>query len=572
MKCFCQLKFVLGLILYFSCINALSAQNDSDLVNSYKDYIEAPREIVYAHLNKSTYIKGESIGFTAYVLDKKDRSLSLPTTNLYVTITNSDDKVIKQKLIKVEDGIAANSFVIDSLFSSGTYHFKAYTNWMRNFNEHNYYSESIKIIDPKTEAYIENSIVENSIDAQFLPESGHLLHGVENTVGVVIKDSQGFGIPNANGEVLDKDNQTLTSFKTNQFGIAKFPLIAESNSNYRVAIDYANKKDIFPLGQTVEKTGIILSVKRLKTKLYVSVVTNDTTLDAIKNKRFTLMVHNGNAYDILDIYFTDSTVVTKVIDYNSIPAGINILTLFNDIDMPVAERLFFNYEGIDIVTSNTISTEKTYDSLSIDLGYRNINPQSFNSISISVLPEATTSYNRHNNIASHIYLQPYIKGPIEFGQYYFQNIDEKKRYELDNLLLTQGWSSYDWSTMFLPENLPYAFEQGLFLKANINNQKFTEDTYVLHHFGNSQPIYKKATDGNTSFIFENVFPTENDRVLISRFKNEKEMVPAQLYIQSTPNTIPNIKLSSKPLPPKSQYTIAENLNTVPFYEDNTYNL
>ena len=35
----------------------------------------------------------------------------------------------------------------------------------------------------------EEERIANEIDAQFLPESGHLLHGVINNVGVVIKDN-----------------------------------------------------------------------------------------------------------------------------------------------------------------------------------------------------------------------------------------------------------------------------------------------------------------------------------------------------------------------------------------------
>ncbi|WP_299520604.1 hypothetical protein, partial [Winogradskyella sp.] len=46
------------------------------VVDAYEDYTEAPREIAYVHLNKSTYIKGEMMGFTAYLLDKATKSLS----------------------------------------------------------------------------------------------------------------------------------------------------------------------------------------------------------------------------------------------------------------------------------------------------------------------------------------------------------------------------------------------------------------------------------------------------------------------------------------------------------------
>ena len=214
---------ILFLVTFFSF-----SQNTNDIFETYEEYVDTPREVVYLHLNKSTYIKGENIGFTAYVLDKKEKTPSLITTNLYVSVSDKNNKVIKQQLVRVANGIASNVIQIDSLFTSGIYNVKAYTNYMRNFNETNFFTEAIKVIDPDVEPYIEKPIVKNSIDAQFLPESGHLLHGIVNNIGVVIKDSQGFGLAYVSGEVLDNNNKVLTTFKTNSVGIGKFPLLAHS--------------------------------------------------------------------------------------------------------------------------------------------------------------------------------------------------------------------------------------------------------------------------------------------------------------------------------------------------------
>jgi hypothetical protein len=539
----------------------LSAQ-EYELVDTYEEYIDAPREVVYLHLNKSTYIKGESIGFTAYVLDKRDKRPSLLTTNLYVSIEDTNHKIVKQKLIKVNNGIASNVFNVDSLFNSGYYNIKAYTNWMRNFNEPNYYNESIRVIDPEKENFIEKPIVNNDIDAQFLPESGHLLNGILNKVGVIVKDNQGFGVPNTKGEVIDQNNKVLTAFTTNELGIGSFFLIADTKTNYSVKINHANEDFNFPLGQTVEKNGIILSVKRLKTKLYVSVTTNEDTFGNIKSKRHTLLIHNGSGYEVMDIYFTDAPVINKVIEFNSIPAGVNILTLFDENEKPIAERMFFNYEGINIEKSDKVSATGYGDSLNVKLNFKNVNPQQFNNISVSVLPEETESYNRHSSLLSQTFLQPYLKGYIENSRYYFENIDQKKQFDLDNLLITQGWSSYDWNNMFLPDELPHPFEQGILIKGNINNQDHLNDVFVLHHSRENPPQYKQTSDGNKSIIFDSNFPVSNDDIFISRIDAPNNLLPAQLYVQTFPSTIPNLPTKVNPLKPKDNYKIIENLNMI----------
>ena len=136
---------------------------------------------------------------------------------------------------------------------------------------------------------------------------------------------------------------------------------------------------------------MVLSVKRLKSKLFASVVTNKETLDQLKNNRYTLMLHNGKDYEIMDIYFNDKTVINKVIEFANIPSGTNILTLFDEDEKPVAERLFFNYEGIKIVDSNKVSATKNADSITINLNFRGVSSELYNNVSVSVLPQDTRS-------------------------------------------------------------------------------------------------------------------------------------------------------------------------------------
>ncbi|GAB4154459.1 MAG: hypothetical protein Tsb0033_02470 [Winogradskyella sp.] len=242
------------------------SQNDIDIISgTYDEYVNLPREVVYLHLNKTTLFVGESLGFTAYVLNKNDKKLSLQTKNLYVTIEDKNQKIIKQKMVMVDNGVASNIFEIDSLFSNNTYTIKAYTNWMRNFNENNFFVEGFKVESIETYQPKNNTTTTIDTDAQFLPESGHLLHGVENAIGVVIKDRNGYGLDSALGEVVDKNGTVITTFKTNQFGIGSFPLIPKYGSNYSINVSHEDKSYQFQLNQVIKKQGIILSVKRFKT-------------------------------------------------------------------------------------------------------------------------------------------------------------------------------------------------------------------------------------------------------------------------------------------------------------------
>ena len=192
---------------------SINAQNNSEIIDAYEDYTEAPREISYVHLNKSTYIEGEMMGFTAYVFDKFTKSLSKTTVNLYCTISDSTNKVIKKKLIKVNNGTSSNIFNIDSLFTSGKYTFKAYTNWMLNFKEPNYFEQQFFVIGPDIQSEVKTTKRETNFDIQVLPEGGHLLANVQNSIGIIVKNSLGIGLANATGKILDQNNVVITTFK-----------------------------------------------------------------------------------------------------------------------------------------------------------------------------------------------------------------------------------------------------------------------------------------------------------------------------------------------------------------------
>ena len=125
------IKKISFLFLLLTMSVPLKAQNifkESKIDSSFINYVKKPREVAYSHLNKSTFIIGEDIGFTTYILNSTTNLLSSFTSNLYCVIKDENEKVVKKQLIKVENGVAHNSILIDSLFTSGTYKFFAFTN------------------------------------------------------------------------------------------------------------------------------------------------------------------------------------------------------------------------------------------------------------------------------------------------------------------------------------------------------------------------------------------------------------------------------------------------------------
>ena len=119
-----RLFFLFCFLIHGLLISQSFNENDT-VLKAFEAYSQLPRELVYVHLNKSVYIKGEPIGYKAYVLDKGSKLPSFETNNLYCVLVDENETVIKKQLIRIQNGVGNGLFEIDSLFTTGTYFFKA---------------------------------------------------------------------------------------------------------------------------------------------------------------------------------------------------------------------------------------------------------------------------------------------------------------------------------------------------------------------------------------------------------------------------------------------------------------
>ncbi|MDH7447379.1 hypothetical protein [Aquimarina sp. 2201CG14-23] len=558
------MKYHLVIVILITFItNAQQNFITKDIISSYEEYIEMPREVAYVHLNKSTYIKGENIGFNAYILNKSDKKFSTETTNLYCVISDKNNTIIKSKLVMVQQGISRGSFAIDSLFGSGEYTFKAYTNWMKNFSEKNFFIQKIRIIDPKEEPQAKPKLISNTIDAQFLPEGGHFITGINNTVGVTIKDSLGFGISSLTGEILDAQSNVISTFKTNQLGIGRFSFIPKVDNTYSARIQFNNQEQTFSINK-IESKGVLINLQDLGDKLAIRCRTNTATLFSLQNRYFTLAIHNGSSIKKLTISFNDNIEETKVISHNDLFPGINIFTLFDDQNNPISERQFFNHEGISFIKSQRFTHKKEADSILINLSYDNIDLSLFNNASISVLPSDTKSYRHHHNLPSYTLLQPYIQGHIENAPYYFTKINKKKKYELDNLLLTQGWSSYDWNTIFNnPPEYDYDYEKGIGFTATLNNQNGIK---LMHYPTIIHPTELIELDsGDNQFERNELFLLEDEKIRFGEIQSNGDVKKPYVFLKFKPSTIPSLDITNTILSVKDN-NLLQSSETSPFQD------
>jgi len=139
----------LTFILLLFVTDFVSAQNNSLLTKSIQklaDYHNNfPKEQVYLHTDKPYYSIGDEIWFKAYLTIGNYNSLSSLSKILYVELINPNNEVAISVRLPIVSGITyGNIFLSDSL-SEGNYRIRAYSNWMRNFDEGYFFDKTIPI-------------------------------------------------------------------------------------------------------------------------------------------------------------------------------------------------------------------------------------------------------------------------------------------------------------------------------------------------------------------------------------------------------------------------------------------
>ena len=522
-------SFTILFVLLF--VLPISSQNDeTSIIDSFKSHTSTPREQVYLHLNKSTYIKSEAIGFQAYVVDKNLKELSGATTNLYVVVEDNYGNSIKEGLYEVNGGVGNGIIDVDSSFTTGRYKIKAYTNWMRNFEEFNYHAESFNVIDLKNQ--IEPKISRKQLDLQVVAEGGYFVSGVNQFAGIVAKFSDGSVAEFEDGSIQDANGTIISSFTTNSRGHAKVILKTKGTSPLEVKL---KNHETTALISKIKVKGITLNLIDLSDRIAVKLSTNSETLPELQNEKFKLGIHNGSLIKVLDFNFNAEKDLAKIIDKSDLYPGINIFTLFNESNEPLLERMFFKYDGISSTDLSLVKGVQDYesggkpnimqDSIQVSFKIKNYKSGSFSKLSASVLPKGTKSYNRHQNLFSSIYLQPYFNHYIDDAQYYFNEDNPERASDLDLLLLTEGWSSYNWNTIFnLQPQQIYNFERGISVRVNVPKTKY--DTFVLYTTDSDESSAIQIGKDQSYFERINLFPSADENIQIAALdkKNKPKKV------------------------------------------------
>lgn len=202
-------------------------------------------ERVHLHLDKPFYAAGEDIWIKSYVVIGVENKLSALSQVLYIDLLDDRDILIEQLNIPLVSGQGIADFQLPDTLSAGLYKLRAYTNWMRNFENFTFFEQSLPIFSPLEDPYT----IHNDFE---VTESRNRHHLVSNFQVVDAKSSQpvhdqsiGFRV------LLSNQSAKRGTIKTDSEG--RFSLnLGNSNESYQghIELNFPNgSQKLIPVNQ-----------------------------------------------------------------------------------------------------------------------------------------------------------------------------------------------------------------------------------------------------------------------------------------------------------------------------------
>ncbi len=426
-----------------------------------------PQEKVYLHFDNTAYFQGETIWFSATVL-KATEGTAADSKVLYVELLSPTGIVLRQQKLQVIDGRCHGSLpLVDASveeanekrgvlgYPSGYYEVRAYTRAMLNFDAHGCFSRVFPVYkapekegdysNPELEVYnakgIERPETERpeALNIDFLPEGGHLIAGVKNRIAFKATGKNGQGVT----------IETLTDGEGNEIvlspqhrGMGSF-LYTPTERRPKVKARYEGKEYTFTLPKPEEEGYALRLTPRTDRTLQVAIATTHPESERLLG--YTLVRHGK--CELIDTLTMHATSFSRTVNTHKLPTGVYQFSLFDAGGTLYATRMLFINNGVSTAGVSVTTNKKAYAPFEEVKLRLQVEEEGNHYLSLAVRDAADYGTGYTDDLRTYMLLSSELRGYIEHPEYYFEAADEERHKALDQLMLVQGWSRYDWQRM-----------------------------------------------------------------------------------------------------------------------------
>ncbi len=452
------------------------------------------QEKVYLHFDNTAYFLGETIWFKAYVVQTGGHTTSKFSKTLYVELISPHGVAIELKKIKLTDGKGDGYFALNTSLA-GFYQIRAYTRFVLNqgddapfsrvfacYDKPNYtgdYQDRTMMSLPRSQALPNSRIKsekEGTFNLSFFPEGGHMVEGLNSRVAfkAIKKDGKRATVT---GVVLTEGGDTLATLHTSHQGMGSFrltPSLCPADTKKEILTAWVvcdNKRYKIPLPEA-SPSGYVLSVDNSNQERATILVQRSADLP---NEPLGIdLSSRGIIYGEDTLSFSQEDVLTLSFPTKLLPSGVTQITLHSMDGRPLAQRLIFvnHHPEMHIEATPDKPSYRPYEPININFSLKDNKGKPVESdFSLSVKDAASSPYDAYaDNILTNLLLSSEVKGNIDAPGYYFVDDSLKRRNDLDLLMLTQGWTRYDWKRVAGIDSTQFyhPYEESLLIEGNVS--------------------------------------------------------------------------------------------------------
>nr|WP_321411364.1 MG2 domain-containing protein [uncultured Carboxylicivirga sp.] len=541
-------KRYISVLFFFHVAFFITAQSwESDIVKKLSLHQAVNHnEKIFVQTDRPAYLPGETVWFSAFVMNAASQKLNLTEVVLHVELLKPDQSISSKDMFKIEEGKVSGQIDLRYGVKPGKYYLVAYTNWMRNAGSAYYFSKEIIIVGSRSNVSADSNVLSSSVmddgsqvelekteskfNIKFYPEGGELIAGVNTKVAFEVVDELGLPI-DFMGMVEDETGQIVAAAKTLWRGKGFFMLNPQPGKKYFIRqtgeIETLNKE---PLPEALT-SGLTMAVtdkgKNKPVQIMISrigALTSDSTA-------FLLATQNGQPKNAMKIDLTERESVAVLLEKTEFNNGIVQLTLFDCNKLPKAERLLFvkKDDALNIALREVKLPASGRDAVEMEL-------QVTNADGLPVEGNFTVSATDAERVPDQSYQSPNI---MQYLSLYSDLPDLKVNesvlfedsgegnFKSELLMLTNGWRRYKWEevitdTIAIPE---YLEEPGIYVKGKVRSlwgkDKVPEGAEVTMVAGSVFDSYNEKVNKNGEFTFIMSDFYDSKRVVVQT-KNKKD--------------------------------------------------
>ena len=557
------------ILFFISCLalfsfSVINNNHFTELVNKkLNNYAEenAPEKI-YVHIDKPYYALDESIWYSAYLVNGVTHKKSSKSWVVYIELIDGNNNIVATKKQFTNNISVAGDFKINKNWKAGKYLIRAYTNYMRNDNTNHFFQKEITILETK-EASTLNKTVDtlgikpeqlNNVkpDLNFYPEGGYLIDNIRSKIAIKIKNDI-YANANLAGIIVDENQNEISKFKITEFGLGAITLSPEPNTTYFAKLELNGLEYSYKLPQALPN-GHALSIINLGQYLRIDL---KSTIETGLNGTY-LVVHQRGKLIYSKYEIENKNASSIKFPVKELKDGVVHITLFNNEGNPVSERLVFisnakNKANVEIAMGKDVYGKRKEIKINLDVkDSKDVNLPSH--LSMSVRDLSLFPYNkRSKNIKTWLLLNSDLRGNIKNPGYFFEKEDDfKRRYLLDLIMMTHGWSRFTWKDLLNEKQKENSFpvERGITISGVTKSLKkpysAKQSQVKLTFFSNSitqEPIKQTDSLGRFSygpFVFFDSIQTIIESRLTNFESDELKNRKILIHLEEEKNKAPKI--------------------------------